>query len=82
MLHAAQANATGRRRTVLTMWYLPRYDELSERLRAAYQELVKPPPQSLPADELALVQPLLTDYRGDARLGTRRAALRSKTILV
>ena len=66
VLHAAHANTTDRRRTVLTLWYLPRYNELSERLRAAYQELVKPPPRSLSADELALVQPLLTDYRGDA----------------
>ena len=66
VLHAAHANTTGQRRTVLTLWYLPRYDELNERLRAAYQERVKPPPQSLPADELALVQGLLTDYCGDA----------------
>ena len=66
VLHAAHANTTGRRRTVLTTWYLPRYDELSERLRASYQMAIEPPPASLPADELALVQPLLTDYRGDA----------------
>ena len=37
VLHAAHANTTGERRTVLTTWYLPRYDELSERLRASYQ---------------------------------------------
>ena len=66
VLHAAHANTTGRRRTVITMWYLPRYDELSEPLRAAYQERVAPPARPLPADELALVQPLLTDYRGAA----------------
>ena len=71
VLHAAHANTTGQRRTVLTTWYLPRFDELSERLRAAYQELIKPPPRSLPADELALVQPLLTDYRGDAEPARR-----------
>ena len=66
VLHAAHANTTGWRRTVLTTWYLPRYDELSERLRASYQKQIEPPPASLPADELALIQPLLTDYRGDA----------------
>ena len=66
VLHAAHANTTGERRTVLTTWYLPRYDELSERLRASYQMQIEPPPASLPADELALIQPLLTDYRGDA----------------
>jgi hypothetical protein len=66
VLHAAHANTTGERRTVLTTWYLPRYDVLSERLRASYQMQIEPPPASLPADELALIQPLLTDYRGDA----------------
>ena len=53
LLHAAHGNATARRRTVITMWYLPRYDELSEPLRAAFQErLYAPPPPDLPADEL------------------------------
>ena len=66
VLHAAHANTSGRRRTVITMWYLPRYDELSEPLRASYQERMAPPPASLPAAELALVQPLLPDYRGSA----------------
>ncbi|MDE0448481.1 MAG: phytanoyl-CoA dioxygenase family protein [Spirochaetaceae bacterium] len=66
VLHAAHANTTDRRRTVLTTWYLPRYDELSERLRSAYQKAIRPPSASLPADELALIQPLLPDYRGDA----------------
>ena len=36
VLHAPRANGTGERRTVLTMWYLPRWDGLSERMRASY----------------------------------------------
>ena len=36
VLHAPRANRTDRRRTVLTMWYLPRWNELSERMRASY----------------------------------------------
>ena len=66
VLHAAHANTTGERRTVLTTWYLPRYAELSERLRASYQQQIAPPPESLPADQLALLRPHLTDYRGSA----------------
>ena len=66
VLHAAHANTTGERRTVLTTWYLPRYDELSERLRASYQAAIEPPPASLSADELAMIVPHLTDYQGDA----------------
>ena len=34
VLHAAHANTTDQRRTVITLWYVPRYDELSEKLRA------------------------------------------------
>ena len=71
VLHAAHANTTGERRTVLTTWYLPRYAELSERLRASYQGNIEPPPDSLPADELAMIRPHLTDYQGDAELAHR-----------
>ena len=67
LLHAAHGNTTARRRTVITMWYLPRYDELSEPLRAAFQErLYAPPPPDLPAVELDRVRHLLPDYAGNA----------------
>ena len=67
LLHAAHGNATARRRTVITMWYLPRYDELSEPLRAAFQErLYAPPPPDLPAAELDRIRRLLPDYAGTA----------------
>ena len=49
LLHAAHGNATARRRTVITMWYLPRYDGLSEPLRAAFQERLYAPPPPRPA---------------------------------
>ena len=38
LLHSANVNRTDERRTVLTLWYLPRYDETSERVRAGYRE--------------------------------------------
>ena len=67
LLHAAHGNATARRRTVITMWYLPRYDDLSEPLRAAFQErLYAAPPPDLPAEQLDRISPLLPDYAGSA----------------
>ena len=35
LFHAAHANTTGDRRTVITLWYYPCFDSLSEPLRAA-----------------------------------------------
>ena len=65
LLHAAHGNSSDRRRTVITMWYLPRYDELSEPMRAAFQErLFAPPPADLPAEELDRISHLLPDYAG------------------
>ena len=34
LLHSAHANRSGERRTVLTIWYWPAYDELPEELQA------------------------------------------------
>ncbi|MDE0445759.1 MAG: hypothetical protein OXH96_03725 [Spirochaetaceae bacterium] len=52
---------------VITMWYLPRYDELSEPLRAAFQErLYAAPPPDLPAEQLNRIRHLLPDYAGSA----------------
>ena len=49
------------------MWYLPRYDELSEPMRAAFQtRLYVPPPADLPGDELDRISHLLPDYAGGA----------------
>ena len=66
LLHSAHGNQTDSRRTVITMWYLPRYDELSEPLRAAYQKhLFVPIPDNLAPAERCLIEPLLPDYSGD-----------------
>ena len=67
LLHAAHGNASDRRRTVITMWYLPRYDELSEPMRAAFQtRLFVPPPADLAVEELRRLGHLLPDYAGAA----------------
>ncbi len=67
VLHAAHANTTDQRRTVITLWYVPRYDELSERVRAGYQIQLRPMPDSLSQEERELLAPVLVDYRGAAQ---------------
>ena len=66
LLHAAHANKTEERRTVITLWYVPRYNELSEGVRAGYQSQLKPLPETLSEEERELLAPVLVDYRGDA----------------
>ncbi len=67
LLHATNANRTGERRTVITMWYLPRYEELPDPVRATCQSrLFVPPPATLPPAQLNLIQPFLPNYKGNA----------------
>ena len=67
VLHAAHGNTTGQRRTVITLWYVPRYDELSEQVRAGYQRQLRPMPDSVAEEERELLAPVLVDYRGAAQ---------------
>ena len=67
VLHAAHANTTDQRRTVITLWYVPRYDELSEKLQAGYQSQVRSMPDSVEEEERELLAPVLVDYRGAAQ---------------
>ena len=67
LLHAANANRSDQRRTVITMWYMPRYESMSEPLLAAYQSrLFVPPPEDLPVDQQTMIEPFLPNYTGDA----------------
>ena len=67
VLHAAHANTTDQRRTVITLWYVPRYDELSERIRAGYQRQLRPIPDSIAGWERELLAPVLVNYSGAAQ---------------
>ena len=67
LLHAAHGNTTDQRRTVITLWYVPRYDELSEQVRAGYQSQLRPMPDTVAEAERELLAPVLVDYRGAAR---------------
>ncbi len=67
ILHAPHANQTDERRTVITMWYLPRFHELPESMQATFQsQLYMMPPRSLSPDLLTPIEPLLLDYSGDS----------------
>lgn len=67
ILHGPHGNQTDERRTVITMWYLPRFDELCEPMKAAFQtRLNMIPPSSLPEELRSKLDPLTLDYTGDA----------------
>ena len=66
VLHAPRANRTDERRMVLTMWYLPRWDELSERMHAAYAAGHRASTAGVPRAALKRLLPLLPRYSGSA----------------
>ena len=66
MLHAPRANRTDQRRTVLTMWYLPRWADLSERMQASYSAGHRASTERVPPDSRQRLLPLLPRYSGTA----------------
>jgi hypothetical protein len=70
LLHATYANDSARRRTCLTLWYLPTYGALSESLQAYVVDHPFLPPKGWwdrPADEFpSPLRDLLPAYDGDA----------------
>ena len=66
LLHAAHANQSDVRRTVLTMWYYPDYVNLPERTQATVSKLEKRgrPPSGRLIPEL---EALKIEYKGDAK---------------
>jgi ectoine hydroxylase-related dioxygenase (phytanoyl-CoA dioxygenase family) len=70
LLHATYANESARRRTCVTLWYLPMYDVLSETLQAYVIEHPFLPPRGWwedPPEELrSPLRNLLPTYDGDA----------------
>lgn len=66
LLHAAHANETDRRRTVITLWYHPAMTALDERTQAFIARMAAGSPEAWPAEKRALVEPLWARYAGDA----------------
>ena len=75
LLHAAHPNKTNERRTLLTLWYMPKFDELPDSIKATFSR-----PESLQPEEWGDVetgramQSLLASYSGNAQpvKGNRR----------
>jgi hypothetical protein len=64
LLHAAHPNRSNERRTCLTLWYYPRYDQMPDSLKAALR--VQPLPDGIPDDERAALERLRPHYDGNA----------------
>jgi ectoine hydroxylase-related dioxygenase (phytanoyl-CoA dioxygenase family) len=69
LLHAAHANTTGQRRTVITLWMHPNFGTLPESIQAfcaRFNDL----PKDWPPEAAAKLAPLLPTYDGDAKPAT------------
>ena len=68
LFHAAYANQTDQRRTVLTMWYYPDFVDLPERTQAtvAYLEAGNQLTTTSPGQMQTLMEPLRIVYEGNA----------------
>lgn len=66
LLHAAHANESARRRTCITLWFLPRFDDMTPSLKAAFMEPIRTRRAWWQGEAAARVEPLLPRYDGDA----------------
>ena len=66
LLHAAHANQSDQRRTVLTLWYQPDYPSLPERVKAQMVAKTHPLAEAWPPEAKAKVAALYPVYTGDA----------------
>jgi hypothetical protein len=65
LLHAAHANETDERRTLITLWYQPNFASLPERMQAQIAQKTQQPPSFWPRDAIDRVMPLLARYSGN-----------------
>lgn len=66
LLHAAHANATDGRRTLITLWYQPDLASLPERMQAQMAGKIQRPPDWWPPEARDLIRPLMARYDGNA----------------
>lgn len=64
LLHAAHANSTNERRTVITLWYHPDMGALGEETQAFISTFSQEHPQHWPAEKQRLIEPLRPVYQG------------------
>ena len=66
ILHAAHANESPARRTVVTLWFHPNFSDLPEEMRAAFVKRCDPLPPDWPAESRRLYESLTIGYDGSA----------------
>ena len=67
LLHAAHANQTGHHRSLLTLWYLPDFEALSDRIKTAVvRHAPAPPPGWSETEAGRLLAPFIPEYSGNA----------------
>ena len=66
ILHAAHANESPDRRTVVTLWFHPNFSDLPEEMRAAFVKRCDPLPPDWPAESRRLYESLTIGYDGSA----------------
>ena len=66
LLHAAHANASNERRTVITLWYQPDFARLPERVQAQMVKKTHAIPDDWPESARAKVRALQPSYNGSA----------------
>jgi len=66
LLHAAHANETDERRTLITLWYQPRFDAMPERIQAQMAAKIQHAPEWWPAEARERYSALLPRYDSDA----------------
>jgi hypothetical protein len=66
LLHAAHANTTVERRSLVTLWFQPDFDAMPERLQAQMVAKTQRPPNDWPDAARRRVTPLLPHYDGTA----------------
>jgi ectoine hydroxylase-related dioxygenase (phytanoyl-CoA dioxygenase family) len=67
ILHAAHANTSGERRTLLTLWYQPQFATLPERIKAQMVAKTQAIPDNWPSPLREKVKSLHPVYTGDAQ---------------
>ena len=69
LLHSAHANQTGQRRTVLTIWYWPAYDEMPEEVKALIDgHITEAPAWSRWIEQTRhIIQPVVPVYEGETK---------------
>jgi ectoine hydroxylase-related dioxygenase (phytanoyl-CoA dioxygenase family) len=66
IMHAAHANTSDERRTVITLWFHPDYQDSPEELRAAFETRKDPLPPGWSPESLQLLDSVLINYQGRA----------------